>query len=342
MVDQKTNFQMLLRGEQPEWIPKYGILPPPKGSGLPQPATLLLCPEFLSKHRTNGVGGIDPWGVRYVYSNEINGATMPDTRSFLLDDITHWRDVIKAPDLSGFDWESIAVRNIRDSGINRSQTLLSFDLHFGYFQHLMSFLGFENGLMAIYEEPEEVEELLHYLCDWYITITENLIDYYQPDMLSLKDDTASLMAPFISPSVFRELLVPIYQRHARFAHERGIPISFHNCGKSEQLIDILVEDVGIRVWDPAQTCNDLVGIKHKYGNNLVICGGWDAKGHLLSDDASDEEIYESIRDTMLALGKGGGYAFLAGFMPSSNPKSKEICKRKNAAVERAYNDFKYY
>ena len=340
MIDQKTNFLRLLHGECPEWIPKYGIMGPPKGSGLPQPATMLLCPEFLSKHRTPGVGGIDAWGVKYVYSTEMNGATMPDTRNFILDDITKWRDVIKAPDLSGFDWERIAKKNIEDSGIDRNQTLLSFDLHFGYFQHLMSFMGFTEGLCAIYEEPEEVSELLNYLCDFYITITENLIDYYQPDMLSLKDDTASQQAPFIPPETFTEILVPIYQRHAKFAWERNIPISFHNCGKAEKLMDILVDKVGVRIWDPCQTVNDLVGIKERHGNNLVMAGGWDAKGKLLEDDVPEEELYESVKQTMLTLGHGGGYAFMGGFIPSPDPHAIEVCKRKNAIVEKAYNDYK--
>lgn len=337
MVDQKTNFQMLLRGECPEWVPKYSLLITPGET----PAIQLLCPEFLAKHRTPGVGGIDPWGVKYVYSNEINGATMPDNSTFILDDVTKWRDVIKAPDISGYDWEKIAKDNIRQSGIDRSKTLLSFDLHFGYFQHLMSFLGFEEGLCAIYEEEEETRELLNYLCDFYITITEKLIDYYQPDVLSLKDDTASLMAPFIAPDIFTDLLVPLYNRHAAFARERGIPISFHNCGKAEKLIDELVEHVGIKMWDPAQTCNDLDAIKAKYGNDLVICGGWEAKGHLLAEDVTDEEIYESVRDSMTRLGKGGGYAFFGGFIPSNDEHSKEVCARKTAVVERAYEDLKY-
>lgn len=341
MINEKQNFQMLLNGECPEWVPSYTILPPPKGSGLPEPPIMLLTPEFLNKHRKVGVGGIDPWGVKYVYSEEVNGATMPDTTSFILDDITHWRDVIKAPDISGFDWERIAKENIENSGINRDETLLSFDVHFGYFQHVMSFLGFTNGLCAFYEEPEEVFALCSYLCDFYCEVTEKLIDYYKPDVISLKDDTASLQAPFISPDLFEEILVPQYQRHAKFAQDRGIPISFHNCGKAEKLIDILVEKVGIGLWDPAQTCNDLAGIKAKYGNKLVIAGGWDAKGHLLADDATDEEIYDSVKQSIEMLAPGGGYAFCGGFMPSIDERERAIALHKNEIVQKAYSDLKY-
>lgn len=339
MIDQKTNFKMLLDGECPEWIPKYSIMPSRDKNG-PHPTVMLLCPEFLSKHRKKSVGGIDPWGVKYVYSEAVNGATMPDTRSFILDDIRKWRDIIKAPDISGFDWERIAKDNIEKSCIDRSQTLLSFDVHFGYFQHLMSFMGFMNGLCAFYEEPDEVKELLNYICDFYIMITEKLIDYYEPDMLSLKDDTASLQAPFIAPSVFTEILVPLYKRHTKFAEERGIPVTFHNCGKAEKLIDELVENVGIRLWDPAQKCNDLIGMKAKYGNKLVIAGGWEGKGPLLSPTVTDEEIYESVRWSMENLGKGGGYAFIGGFIASPNPDSIATSARKSKIVMQAYEDLK--
>ncbi len=339
MISGKENFRRLLNGECPEWVPQYTILPPQKGA--PPPPIQLLSPEFLQKHRAVGVGGIDPWGVRYTYSNEVNGATMPDTSYLILDDITKWRDVIKAPDISGYDWERIVKENIEHSNYNRDETLLSLDMHFGYFQHLMSFMGFEEGLCAIYEEPEEVFALCSYLCDWYCEITEKVIAHYQPAVISLKDDTASLNAPFISPAMFTELFVPLYQRHAKFAQDRGIPVSFHNCGKAEKLIDELMEHVGIRLWDPAQTINDLAAVKQKYGNDLVIAGGWDAKGELLADDAPDELIYESVKNSILTLAPGGGYAFCGGFMPENSDRGREIAKRKNAVVLRAYEDYKF-
>ena len=40
------------------------------------------------------------------------------------------------------------------------------------------------------------------------------------------------------------------------------------------------------------------------------------------------------------LGHGGGYAFMGGFIPSPDPHAIEVCKRKNAIVEKAYNDYK--
>ncbi|MCL2151148.1 MAG: veratrol--corrinoid protein metyltransferase, partial [Coriobacteriia bacterium] len=72
----------------------------------------------------------------------------------------------------------------------------------------------------------------------------------------------------------------------------------------------------------AQTCNDLAGIKAKYGNSLVIMGGWDATPHMMTPFASatnpggvtEEEIRQSVRDAFDQLAPGGGYVWAAGFL----------------------------
>ena len=330
MLTEKENFMLTLSGQCPEWVPNYSILASsdPKA---PVPAIVLMTPPFINEHRKVGVGGIDVWGVKYVPGDAVGGATMPETKNFILKDIRKWRDVIKAPSLEGYDWEKMAKDHLEASGVDRSQTAVAFDVHFGYFQHLMAFMGFTEGLCAFYEEPEEVFALLDYISDFYCKITEKMIDYYKPEVLSLKDDTASLKAPFISPEVYEEILIPIYKKHAKFAWDRGIPISFHNCGKCETLLDSLV-NIGVRLWDPAQTCNDLPAIKKKYGNNLVIAGGWDAKGRLLDDDVTEEELYQAVQDTFDMLAPGGGYCFGGGFIVAHGD---ENAIRKNKIIHKA-------
>ena len=332
MLTEKENLLMLLRGECPEWVPTYSFVQ--MDPDYP-PAIHMLTPEFINYHRKNGVGGVDIWGVTYVASEEAAGATLPEPNNFILDDITKWRDIIKAPDFSGFDWEKLSLDHIKTSGIDRTQTALSFDVHFGYFQHLMSFLGFTDGLCAIFEEPDEVKELLNYLCDFYCMITEKMIDYYKPDILSLKDDTAAWAAPFMSKAAYDDIFVPLYARHTKFALDRGIPVSFHNCGKCETFLDSLV-DIGVKMWDPAQVCNDLSAVKEKYGNNLTIAGGWLGQGRLLEDDVTEEELRESVKASMDKLATGGGYVFCGSFL---GPMGDPTTARKNAMLRKVAREY---
>jgi len=194
------------------------------------------------------------------------------------------------------------------------------------------YMGVQNTIYALYDEPEECKALLDYLCNFYLTIAEKMIDYVKPDIMAIVDDTATANAPFMSPDMFKEFFLPLYDRQAKFGRDRGLPISYHNCGKCETLLEPMV-NIGVSVWDPAQPMNDLDAIKKKYGNRLVIAGGWQPRGRLLESDVSDEEIEESVREVIYRLAPGGGYCFFGGYMGLTGD---EESARRNRVVQNAY------
>lgn len=315
---------MMLSGEQPEWVPQYTFGPAPGTASTVPVATQMFEPEVISQHRKNN-GGKDIWGVNYVATYETGGALIPEPNNFILKDITKWRDIIKAPSLDGINWETMVKKDIERSGIDRKQTALALNLHMGYFQTLMSFMGFSEGLMAMFEEPDEVKDLLNYLCDFYMDVADHCIDLYKPDILTFMDDTAAWANPFISADMYREFLVPCHDRWAKRGRDRGLKMTMHNCGKCEGIIDQLV-GMGINLWEPAQTCNNLTAIKAKYGNKLCIAGGWDSSGHLLNDDATEEEIRASVDKSFDMLASGGGFAWFGNFL---GPVDDPVTVKKN-------------
>lgn len=330
MTTEKENFLLTLRGEIPEWVPRFTYGAPPGAKPVPNQ---MVEPPFLSEYRMTG-GGNDIWGVQFVPTKEAGGGMLPKPGEFILKDIKKWRDVIQAPDVSGFDWEGIAKKHLESLQIDRTQTAITFALHFGYFQHLMAFMGFTEGLCAMHEEPDEVMALFDYLCDFYCTVAENIMHYYEPDIFSIADDTAAWLNPFISPEMYRRLLLPFHDRQASIAREAGIIIGMHNCGRAECFIDDWLA-IGVSMWDPAQTINDLEGIKQKYGNKLIIAGGWDARGVLASPDVTDQQIYNSVKAAMDRLAPGGGYVFGGGFLGALD--DPEV-KRKNSVLAQAVEE----
>lgn len=327
-MTEKQNYMMLLRGEQPEWVPNYVFGPDP--TGRPSPVKMT-GPSFLFEHLfTPGVTK-DIWGVTNVPVPEAAGSKIPEPNNFILKDITKWRDVIKAPDISGFDWEAIAKKDLESGAVNREETALAYGLHVGYFQLLAAFMGFTEGLCAMYEEPEEVKALVEYLSDFYLEVGSKSIDYYKPDIFTVTDDTATWKSPFFSPEMYRELFKPSYVKMAKLANDRGIPIEMHDCGRCEDFIDDW-RDFGVVSWNPAQTSNDLPAIKKKYGNSLIINGAWDIVGDLASDDVTEETIKESVYAAIDTYAPGGGYAFCGGFL---GPLDDEKTKRKNKWIAEA-------
>ncbi|KPU45584.1 methylcobalamin:coenzyme M methyltransferase [Oxobacter pfennigii] len=318
-LTQKENFLRVARGEMPEYVPVSTF-------GRPGAAPLMTMadPCILGSFR-GPEGGKDPWGVTFVTNAETNFAALPKPNDFILTDVTKWRDVIKAPDYSGFDWEAAAKKDREKFVQDPENTAFVISGYADLFQQFIGFMGFTEGLCAIYEEKEEVEELLDYMLEHSLYITKNVIHYYKPDGYYLLDDSASKLHPFISPELFEELFVPRYKKCLDIARDAGLPIFYHNCGRCEDLMPSMVE-IGVGVWDPAQVENDLVAVKKKFGRKLAINGGFELNVPITWPVIDEEEVRQAVRDTFVKLAPNGGYIFsgMLKTLDRADPKVMEV------------------
>ena len=297
MLSEKENFLRALGGEETEVVPRYNIF-------------WMVRPSIFIGDRVNGVGK-DIFGVEWTKEGSAFDASIPRNDVFILDDIRRWRDVIKFPDFSHVNWEEMAKNDLKD----RDPALpKGGELPGGFFQSVMSYMGFTEGLLACFEEPEEVKALVNYLCDCYLSMADDFVKYYQPDYIWFPDDIATERNPFISLDMFHEIFEPVWRRSMKFFKDRGYPAVHHNCGRFEDYLDDVV-DMGFNAWDPAQTSNDLIAIKKKFGKKLVICGGFDNRRFLPHTEASEEDVRGAVRQLLDDLAPGGGYAYMGGPAP---------------------------
>ena len=317
-LTQKENFLRVVRGEMPEYVPVSSMGPDSA------PLMTMADPSIIGNFR-GPQGGKDPWGVTFVTNKETNYGAIPEPGNFILDDVRKWRDVIKRPDYSGFDWEKAAKEDWAKYVKDPDQTLFTISGFADFFQQFISFMGFTNGLMALYEEKEEVEELLDYMLDFSLWITKNVLYYYKPEGFYLLDDSASKLHPFISPQLFEELFVPRYKKVLELAIDDGLPVFYHNCGRCEDFLPAMVE-IGVNVWDPAQVENDLVAIKKRFGRKLAINGGFEYPMPSTWPEVDEEHVREAVRETFNKLAPDGGYIF-SGMLKSldwQDPKVQEV------------------
>ncbi len=326
-LTEKENFLRVARGEMPEYVPVVSK------KSFDDPPLMAICDPLIIGDFRGPNGGVDPWGVSFVVSDAVKYDAMPKPGDFILTDITKWRDVIKAPDYSGFDWEAAAEADwkkyIRDPDIT-SLTISGFaDL----FQQFIGMMGFTRGLMALYEEREEVEALFDYMLEHSIYITKNIIYYYKPDGYYLLDDTATQANSFISPQLFDELLVPRYKKCLDIARDAGVPVFYHNCGKCETLLPSMVE-IGVNAWDPAQTMNDLAGVKKKFGRTLAINGGFEFNMPDTWPDFDEEEVRSAVKETFDMLAPEGGFMF-NGSVKSLDYDNPDVLKINAVIIDEA-------
>lgn len=318
MLTEKENLLRMHRGEMPEYLPDSNFRE-------------FKCSAFVDI-KAPGYHK-DEFGVEYQGKEDIfGGAPIPMPGKYVLHDITKWRDVIKAPDISHIDWESLAKKDLADIDREKYGTIFFFGK---IFQRLCDFMGFEEGLCAMMEEPEECYALFDYLCNFSVDVLKNILKYYKPESVCIPDDTATARAPFISLGTYRELVEPFHRRIAETVLNGGAFIEKHDCGKCELFVPEWL-DFGVCGWNPAQPSNDLVGIKQKYGRRLIICGGWDSQGSISFPETSDEELMAALHEYVDTLAPEGGFIFSARV--SGSMKDPNVI-RKNEMIRRFYLDY---
>lgn len=309
MLTPGENYYRLFEGKMPEYVPIFDMMPTPGFT----PAAVMSGPSCTGFHGPQG--GKDPWGVEFIANPETGYSAMPKTWDYILEDIEDWRKIIINPDIDSYDWKTMAEKDneflTQGMGIDRSQTLVLSSVSADFFQDLMGFMGFTNGLCAMMTDPEEVKALFAYTTEYYLKLQKYIIEYYSPDAIYLIDDTATKMNPFISHEMFRELLLPYYKIIADDAKAHGLPIQFHNCGRCEDFMEDLV-GIGVSVWDPVQTTNDIPALKEKFGKKLALAGCWDWELPKTWPDVDESAIRQSVRETIDKYAPGGGFAMCGG------------------------------
>jgi len=344
----KENYLGLYKGQLPEWIPSWGMGMPmerapvlgirvnvSKNGGFPR-STDPSNPFSMPKEWTN------EWGVTMVSNPEANNGALPKPGNFILDDITKWDKVIKkpemiAPTVDDIDWVALAAEQTKN--IDRSTTGVMVSIGNGVFQFLVSFMGFEEALIALVEEPEVCREFFAWADDYFVPISKKAIEHFNPDMCYMGDDSASKYAPFVSPKTYREVLKPSYSRAAIYAQERAIPIGFHNCGKAEAYLADM-HDFGVKYWDPCQTENDLLACKAAF-DDIVIQGGFDFVPNADGSKITEEFTREYVRATIDKLAPGGRFAWMGMYMGPAGDEEAPIINSWIADEVKTYGDHYY-
>ena len=152
-MTEKENLMRMLRGDMPEWLPFDDLGFHVEGA--------TSCVSRVRPTVYSRKDGKDIFGVEYTGTDSAGGFSLPTPNKFLLKDIHDWKNVIKAPDINDFDFEEMARKEL--AKIDRSKTAVHLGSHGGYFQALMAFMGFSEGLFTLACYPDEVYDLFEYM-----------------------------------------------------------------------------------------------------------------------------------------------------------------------------------
>lgn len=224
----------------------------------------------------------------------------------LFEEIDDWHGHFLIPEPDGYDWDRACEEDSRFLEAGKA-VQMGF---YGSFTQLYNAMGFENAMIAVAEDPDRVSELFGEMTEFLCEITRQVMKRVRIDSLSMYDDIANANSLFISRKCYQELVMPYHKRLFDTAKQMNpdISLEMHCCGKCEQIVPDFV-DIGTNVWQPAQVVNDLKGLRERFGTKLVFNGAWDNIRVFGRADITEEQICQSVRDSIDRYGREGGLIF---------------------------------
>ncbi len=174
----------------------------------------------------------------------------------------------------------------------------------GIFPTMLS-LGLEGFAVALYENRKLLETVLDLYTDWMVVVAERVCQLGFAVFMST-DDMAFNTAPFFSPAIFRELVLP---RFRRVREKITIPWVIHSDGNLMPFLNDLL-DLGIAGLHPNEKgAMDIYAMKRDYGDRLCILGNLDLN---LLGMGTPQEVDDEVRSLIRGVGPGGGYIITSG------------------------------
>jgi uroporphyrinogen-III decarboxylase len=163
-------------------------------------------------------------------------------------------------------------------------------------------LGIERHLYSFFDQPALIHRINNDLTNFSIRTLEALFPILEPDMIGFAEDMSYNHGPMLSYALFKEFIMPYYQRIVPIIKQHGIKVMIDSDGDITSMIPWMAE-AGIEGVYPLekQAGVDIVKIRQKYPHFLMM-GGYD-KMVMTQGEAAMRAEFERLLPVM----KSGGY-----------------------------------
>ena len=180
----------------------------------------------------------------------------------------------------------------------------------GVLENVTWLMGYEVLSYALYDDPELVKDMFDKVGEILLSAHSTMAQLEGVGALVMGDDMGFKTATMISAEHLRKYVLPWQKRIAEAAHVYDKPLILHSCGNLEEIMEDLIEDVGI---DAKHSFEDVImpvtEAKRRYGERISILGGIDVN---FLCQASRDEVREYVRRVIDECAPGGGYCLGTG------------------------------
>lgn len=249
--------------------------------------------------------------------NRRDGASMPEFLDYPVKTPADWERVkaerlcIDQPGRIYEDWNAFRTR-VQASG----EAVQVGWFPYGVFGTPRDLMGAEELLIAFYEEPEMLHDMMEHLTSLWLAVWEQVAAQVQIDHIHIWEDMSGRQGSLISPEMVRQFMMPCYDRIVAFAKAHGVRIiSVDTDGDCSELVPLMMEH-GINMFLPfeVQAGNDILDYRRRYPE-LGIIGGLDKRA--LAGTKADVDVEVKKAAAMLEFGR-----YIPGFDHLIPPDAK--------------------
>ncbi len=165
------------------------------------------------------------------------------------------------------------------------------------FEAIHPLIGHVNFLTNMIDDPEWIEDMVDTYSNLILNLQEILFEKEgMPDGIWYYEDMGYKGSPFMSPKMYKELILPGHEKTFAHAHARKLPVIVHSCGFVEPLLPDLVH-AGIDMLQVIEikAGMDLHRIYKNYGERIGLMGGIDVRTLYTNDfEIIDRELESKI------------------------------------------------
>ncbi len=219
---------------------------------------------------------VNAWGVTKSFPIGTPGAFPVHTPDkIVIKDIENWRDYVKVPRVvyDAEEWEPFIAKA---EAVDRKEQYATAYFAPGVFEQCHYLMEIQNCLMAFYEYPDELKELIDCITQFELDYAAEVCKYMKPDALFHHDDWGSQISTFVSPDMFREFIKPAYMKIYGYYKSHGVELIVHHSDSYAATLVPDMIDMGIDIWQGVMNTNNIPELIKQYGGKISFMGGIDS------------------------------------------------------------------
>ena len=203
----------------------------------------------------------------------------PEHVDFAVKERPAWEELIK-PHLVKVDRRRIPFESYRNQKAKAAEEDRAFCWSgVAPFEQMHPVCGHEYMLMGMALDPDWVKDMVMTYADFTIMHLDVLFEEEGlPDYFFFYEDMGFKEKPFMSPTMYEDIVQPGHAKLFDYAHSKGCKVMVHSCGFVEPLLPGLIE-AGMDCLQAMEVKAgmDLAHLAKTFGDKISFCGGLDIR-----------------------------------------------------------------